>query len=99
TVTATGFSMTSKFLITLSADLPGGGKLSLEGTAGPIDQADAALTPLDAKLHVTSLNLASTGFLDPSLGLGGFLDMVSSTASRNGLASTKGSLRLSKALL
>ena len=99
TVTATGFSMTSKFPITLSADLPGGGKLSLEGTAGPIDQADAALTPLDAKLHVTSLNLASTGFLDPSLGLGGLVDMDSTIASQNGLASTKGSLKLSKALL
>jgi AsmA protein len=99
TVTATGFSMTSKFPITLSADLPGGGKLSLDGTAGPIDQADAALTPLEAKLHVTSLNLASTGFLDPSLGLGGLVDMDSTIASQNGLASTKGSLKLSKALL
>jgi AsmA protein len=99
TVTATGFSMTSKFPITLSADLPGGGKLSLDGTAGPIDQADAALTPLEAKLHVTSLNLASTGFLDPSLGLGGLVDMDSTMASQNGLASTKGSLKLSKALL
>jgi AsmA protein len=99
TLTATDFSMTSKFPISLSADLPGGGKLSLDGTAGPVDREDASLTPLDAKLHVDSLNLASTGFLDPSLGLGGLVDMDSTIASQNGEASTKGSLKLSKALL
>ena len=98
-LTASDFSMTSKFPVSLSADLPGGGKLSLDGTAGPIDQADTSLTPLDAKLHVSSLNLASTGFLDPSLGLGGLVDMDSAITSQNGEASTKGSLKLSKALL
>ena len=98
-LTASDFSMTSKFPVSLSADLPGGGKLSLDGTAGPIDQADTSLTPLDAKLHVSSLNLASTGFLDPSLGLGGLVDMDSTIASQGGEASTKGSLKLSKALL
>jgi AsmA protein len=98
-ITASDFSMDSKFPVSLSADLPGGGKLKLNGTAGPLDKTDASLTPLDAKLHVTSLNLASTGFLDPSLGLGGLVDMDSSLASRNGEASTQGSLKLSKALL
>ena len=66
---------------------------------GPIDEADAALTPLDAKLNVTSLNLASTGFLDPSLGLGGLLDLAATIASHNGEAETKGDAKLSKALL
>lgn len=96
---ASDFSMTSKFPFSLSADLPGGGKLSLEGTGGPIDQADVSLTPIDAKLRVSSLNLASTGFLDPSLGLGGIVDMDSAITSQKGEASTKGSLKLSKALL
>lgn len=98
-LTASDFSMTSKFPFTLSTDLPGGGKLSLDGNAGPIDQADASLSPVNAKLHVAALNLASTGFLDPSLGLGGLVDMDSAIESHNGEAATKGSLKLSKALL
>jgi len=57
--------------VAVTADLPNGGKFKLDGTAGPVDEADTALTPLDAKLNVTGLDLASTGFLDSSAGLGG----------------------------
>jgi AsmA protein len=91
--------MTSKFPVTVTAQLPDGGKLKLDGNLGPIDEADAALTPLDAKLNVSSLNLASTGFLDPSLGLGGLLDLDATVGSHNGEAETKGDAKLSKALL
>src|SRR4051794_20082338 len=35
-ITVTNFSFTSQFPFTLSANLPGGGKLSLDGRAGPI---------------------------------------------------------------
>jgi len=31
-----------------TAALPGGGTFSLVGDVGPVDQADASLTPLDA---------------------------------------------------
>src|SRR5260221_10470753 len=65
TVTASDVSMNSKFPVTVSADLPGGGQFKLDGNAGPLDKADTALTPLDAKIHVNSLDLARTGFLDP----------------------------------
>ena len=98
-VTATDFSMDSKFPVTISADLPAGGKFKMDGNVGPMDKGDASLTPLDAKIHVENLNLASTGFLDPSLGLGGIVDMDSTVTSANGAASTNGSLKLSKALL
>ena len=98
-VVASNVSLTSKFPVTVTADLPGGGNFKLEGTAGPVDQANSQLTPLDAKLTVNSLNLASTGFLDPSAGLGGILDLNAAVASQNGEASTKGSAKLSKALL
>jgi len=98
-VTASDVSMTSKFPVSVSADLPGGGNFKLEGDVGPLDQTDASLTPLDAKLHLSSLNLTSTGFLDPSLGLGGIVDLDGSLASQNGEAETKGSAKLSKALL
>jgi AsmA protein len=98
-ITASNVSITSKFPVTVTADLPSGGRFKLDGEAGPIDQADTSLTPVSAKLTITSLNLASTGFLDASAGLGGILDLDSTLASRGGEAETKGSARLSKALL
>jgi len=97
-VTASDFSLSSKFPIIVSADLPGGGSLKLEGTVGPIDKGDATLTPLNAKLHVTSLNLATTGFLDPSLGLGGIADIDATLANQGGFAQTNGTIKLAKAL-
>jgi AsmA protein len=98
-VTASDVSLTAKFPAAVTADLPGGGKFKLDGTVGPVDQADTALTPLDAKLNVTGLNLASTGFLDPSLGLGGLLDMDGNLSSQGGEAQTKGNVKFSNALL
>jgi AsmA protein len=97
-VVASNFSMTSKFPVTVTADLPAGGKFKLDGTAGPIDAADASLTPLDAKLEVSALDLASTGFVDSSAGLGGLLDLTADVSSQNGEAETKGNAKISKAL-
>ncbi len=97
-IVASNFSMTSKFPVTVTAGLPSGGTFKLDGTAGPIDQEDASLTPIDAKLDVTSLNLASTGFVDSSAGLGGLLDLTADISSQNGEAETKGNAKISKAL-
>ena len=98
-ITASNVSMVSKFPVTVTADLPQGGRFKLDGTAGPIDQEDTSLTPLDAKLVISALNLASTGFLDSSAGLGGVVDLDGTVSSRGGEAETKGSVKLSKALL
>ncbi len=98
-ISASDVSMTSRFPVTVNADLPGGGKFKLDGDVGPIDQTDASLTPTSAKLNVSSLNLASTGLLDPSLGLGGLLDLDATLGSQNGRSETKGTAKLSKALL
>src|SRR5580693_3550116 len=46
-VTASNVAITSQFPVTVTADLPSGGKLKIDGVVGPIDQADAALTPLN----------------------------------------------------
>jgi AsmA protein len=97
-VTASDVSLTTKFPVTVTADLPNGGKFKLDGTAGPVDEADTALTPLDAKLNVTGLDLASTGFLDSSAGLGGIADLDANLSSKGGEAQTKGNVKLSKAL-
>jgi AsmA protein len=98
-LTASDVSLTTQFPVTVTADLPSGGKFKLEGTAGPVDEVDAALTSLDAKLNVTGLNLASTGFLDSSAGLGGMVDLEANLSSQGGEAQTKGNVKFSKALL
>ena len=65
------FSFTSKFPFTASADLPGGGTMKLEGTAGPVNSADTAATPLQAKIAIQQLDLAKSGFLGPTAGISG----------------------------
>ena len=61
-VTTSDVSLTSKFPVTVTADLPAGGKFKLDGDVGPVDQADASLTPLDAKLHVKFFKSRLDGF-------------------------------------
>jgi AsmA protein len=98
-LTASNVSLTTQFPVTLTANLPGGGTLKLEGTAGPLDQENTALTPVNAKLTINNLNLATTGLLDPSAGLGGLLDLNATIASQSGESHLSGSASLSKALL
>jgi AsmA protein len=71
---AHNISAHSAMPFTLSAAMPGGGKMSLEGQAGPLNPADAAKSPLDAKLTLKHVDLAATGFVDPGSGIGGTLD-------------------------
>jgi AsmA protein len=97
-VEASDISTRGKFPVSVSADLPGGGKFKVEGNAGPLDATDAALTPVDAKITASSLNLGSTGFIEPNTGLGGLLDLDASLISARGQAETKGNAKLSKAL-
>jgi AsmA protein len=98
-VTASDVSLRSKFPVKITADLPGGGNFSLEGQVGPINRTNSLLTPLNAKLMVNSMDLAKTGALDPSLGLGGLLDVDATFSAENAQASTQGTARLTKALL
>ena len=69
-----GFSFTSAFPFSLSADLPGGGSVTLDGKAGPIDQTDAASTAFEAKIKVKNLDLAASGFVESSSGVAGLAD-------------------------
>ncbi len=98
-LTADDVAMNSSYPVEFSMTLPGGGTMKIDGKVGPVDQKDAALTPQDVKLHISNLNLASTGFLDPSLGLGGIVDMDATLVSQGGVMATKGTLKLSKAVL
>jgi len=96
---ATDVATTKNFPVTFSMELPGGGTIKIDGKVGPVDERDAALTPQDVKLLVNNLDLAKTGFLDPTLGLAGLVDMDAGLLSQSGKMSTKGQLKLSKAVL
>jgi AsmA protein len=61
-----------------------------------VDATDASLSPLEAKLDISGLDLGATGFVDPSSGLGGKLDLDSTVSSKGGSANAKGDLKLMK---
>ncbi len=82
-LTAKNLSYTTAFPFTLELKTPGGGALQMQGTAGPLDQQDASQTPFQAKVSLKQFDLARSGVLDPSAGLGGLLD-YSGTAASNG---------------
>jgi len=95
-IEVTQFSFTSSFPFKLTAQLPAGGSLDLEGKAGPIDATNAALTPLDAKVSVKRMNLAESGFIDPASGISGIADFDGTVSSDGHEAKTSGTLTATK---
>lgn len=89
---AENVSYTSKFPFQFSANTPGQGAIKLTGDMGPVNSTDAAMTPLHAKLDVQHLDLASTGFVDPSTGLGGILDFTGDLDSDGKMIDSHGSV-------
>jgi AsmA protein len=92
TIEVTNFSFTSSFPFSMSADLPAGGTVKLTGNAGPVNADNAALTPLDAKISVRNLNLASSGFLDPAAGIAGIADLDGTLTADGHQAKVEGTL-------
>jgi AsmA protein len=79
--------------------LDGGGHFNLAGNVGPLNREDASLTPFDGRLNLNGLNLAARGFLNPSVGLGGLLDVDATITSKNDERDVRGTATISKALL
>ncbi|HEV2687616.1 MAG TPA: AsmA family protein, partial [Bryobacteraceae bacterium] len=92
-ITMRDFSFTSLFPVTASAELPGGGSLKLDGTAGPINAVDTSLTPVHAKLNMKKLDLSQSALVDPSLGISGFADFEGSVDSDGQIAKANGTLK------
>jgi AsmA protein len=86
------FSSTTQFPFSLTADLPGSGKIKLEGKAGPIAPAG---TPLQASLEIEKMDLSTLG-ADPSMGLGGIGSLDGKLDSDGKTAKVNGSLSLDK---
>jgi AsmA protein len=94
-ITVKNFSSKSQFPFTMTAKLPGDGDLKLDGQAGPIAQ-DAAETPLQADISVKGLNLATSGFVEPSSGIGGIADFMGKVSSDGHIARSSGDLTANK---
>lgn len=95
-ITVENFSFQSQFPFTLTANLPGGGSVKLDGKAGPIDPTDASLTPLQAKINVKGLDLAASGFVDPSSGIAGVADFDGTVTSDGRQVRTNGVVTANK---
>jgi AsmA protein len=93
---ASNLSYTTQFPFELDAKTPGNGSVKVDGKAGPIDQTDASLTPLSAKVDVENLDLASTGFVDPSSGLAGLVSFNGQLASDGKQMTSSGTVTADK---
>lgn len=93
---ASDLSYSSQFPFTFSAKTPGDGTVKVDGKAGPIDATDASLTPLNAKLDASHLDLASTGFVDPSTGVGGIVDFNGALMSDGHQMTSNGAVKANK---
>jgi AsmA protein len=93
---ASDLSYTSQFPFKLTATGPGNSALKLEGKAGPMNATDASLTPLNATVEVQHLDLASTGFLDASSGIGGVVDFQGELNSDGSQLNSKGTVKATK---
>lgn len=89
------YSPTSASPFTLTARVAGGGDIKLEGTAGPIDTADMALTPFSATINVKQLNLASA-LAGTAPDIAGIASLNGQARSANGVLTTTGALKADK---
>jgi AsmA protein len=92
-ITVRDFAFTSSFPLTASVGLPGGGSLKIEGTAGPINASDSALTPVQGKLHMTKLDLSQSALVDPTLGITGSADFDGTLTSDGHIAKASGTIK------
>lgn len=87
------FSETSSFPFSLTASVPKGGSIKVNGTAGPINAGDVVATPFDAKLAASNLDLVASGLVDPSSGLGGVVSIDGSAKSQAANVTLQGKLK------
>jgi AsmA protein len=95
-LSASNLSTTTEFPFELTLQAPDDGSISLKGKAGPLNQANMQATQMSADLEVKSLNVASTGFVDPASGIAGIIDFTGTLASDGKQVSTMGTVTASK---
>ena len=95
-LTASNLSFTTSFPFALSASMPGGGRLKLEGEAGPLNKTDMFVTPMKSSIVVTHFDLIASGFAPPDSGLSGLFDFNGTATSDGKQATSKGTASVEK---
>ena len=76
-----------------SAALPGGGLLDVKGNAGPVNQKDAAETPLGANISVKHFDPVAAGVLQKSQGISMLADIAAQVTSNGQTLTSNGTVR------
>jgi AsmA protein len=94
-VSVKNFSFTTHFPVAIALDLPGGGLLKLEATAGPINPTDASLTPVQGSVKFNKLDLARSALVSPETGIAGTADFDGTVNSDGHTAKASGTVKAS----
>ncbi len=86
-------SFRGSFPFQLSAKLPGSGSLSLSGSAGPLNQQNAADTPFRATLALKHFDPVAAGVVPPNQGIAMILDIDAQTASDGTTLTSSGKIQ------
>ena len=87
------FSSGAAFPFSLSAQVHGGGTITLDGKAGPINPADSAMTPVSVNLKVAQLDLVGSGMNDVAPDIAGLASFDGSGESDGVKMSLQGKLK------
>lgn len=80
----------------LTADLPGKGSITLDGSAGPVSRSNAAETPLRASLIVKHFDPVAAGVVAPSEGISTVADIDAQLTSDGKTATLTGKVSASQ---
>ncbi len=78
------------FPFTLSAQVPGGGRIKLDGTFGPFDAGNAIRSPLTAHLVMSGIDLVRAGLVSHAQGISGVIGLDSRIHSQGGVLHSQG---------
>jgi AsmA protein len=83
------FSAASSFPFSMTGKVEGGGKIKLEGQAGPIDAVDSSASPFRVTLSVDGLDLVGTGLTQTAPAVAGLVSLDGSCQSDGKMAQLK----------
>ncbi|MGB6974996.1 MAG: AsmA family protein [Terracidiphilus sp.] len=86
-------SFLKSFPFELSASLPGSGSLKLTGSAGPLNQTNAADTPFNASLSLKNFDPIASGVVDSSTGITMNVDLNAQLDSNGSTLNGSGSIQ------
>jgi AsmA protein len=90
------FSFAKAFPFMLSAVLPGGGLLDVKGNAGPVNEKDAAETPLGANITVKHFDPVAAGVVQKSQGISMLADITAQVTSDGQTLTSNGTVHATR---